>query len=289
MHRRRLLRSAPVVAALPLAGCLGAESEPDDEPGDYPDEWRHVDPFDTDIVEFEDGAFDTSAGDPPEEGASLDGREAWRLLTETAWALREASFQLAFESSIVEGDHAGTWRWTLWRNADADAEGVDMGAGVVYQRTEMTLEDEPDGIVRMYNDGTRYVATTEGDETEYYHVPDPHWHSDRVDAQVLMSLLQLLEFEGGETVVVDGTELRRVRHVGAVPDGFEVADAGFFIGLDGIVRNVRADYGSDPQQTRAEFATDGAVEITAGTPTIAAPAWIDEAEAETRDPIESPP
>lgn len=281
MRRRTLIKSAPVAATLPLAGCLEPiSSDEGDEGPTYPDEWRSVDPADSEYVTFQEGEFDVTGADPPEEGATLDGREAWRLVTEMAGTLREASFRLALESDIVEGAHEGTWRQTLWRNAEAD---------VVYQRQVIERPDEPDAAIRDYNDGTRYVAADRGEEAEYYHVPDPHWHRDRVDSHLMMSFFQLLEFVVEDTVSVDGTDLRRVRHTDGGADRMEIESATFFVGEDGIVRNAHADYGTaadTPIEDR--FAIDGAVEITAGEPTVEEPEWTDDALETEREPSEGP-
>lgn len=282
MRRRTLMRTVPAATSLPLAGCLGTspgdEGDESDDTDEYPEEWRHVDPLASEYASFDAGAFDATAADPPEVGASLDGRAAWELVTETAWALRETSFQLAYDAYIVEGDHAGRWRWTLWRHAGED---------VVYQRNEVERENEPDGTFTSYNDGTRYVAAGEGEDVEHFHVPDPHWHRDRVDSHLMMSFFQLLGFEVEDTVTVDGTELRRVRGLDAEPDHLELDSAAFFVGEDGIVRNAHADYESDREEpARDRYAVDGAVEITAGTPTIEEPEWIDDSESEEREPAE---
>lgn len=279
MRRRALLRTAPLAATLPLAGCLEAVPGGDDDPtgadgaDDYPEEWRHVDPLESDLVTFETGEFETSAENVPEVGATLDGREAWELVNQTQWALEDASFRIALDSYIEEGEEAGTWRWTMWRDADAD---------VVYQRMAV---DEQGVSSEMYNDGTRYVTHDDGDGTEYYHVPDPHWHRDRVDSHLLMSMVQLLSFEVAASVEADGTELRRLDAVEAGTDEFEVASGSLFVGTDGILRNVHADYATDSERSdRERFATDGAAEIVAGAPSIEEPEWTDEAESEERDP-----
>lgn len=275
------MRSAPVAATLPLAGCLDSDAGAEADGGPtHPEAWRHVDPLDSGYVAFEAGEFETTGADPPAEGDTLDGNEAWQLVEETAWALREASFQLAIESDIVEGEFEGTWRRTLWRNAGTD---------VVYQRQEIEHPEEGDATVRDYNDGTRYVATDRGEEVEYYHVPDPHWHRDRVDTFLMMPIFQLSAFEAEDTVTVDGTDLRFVRHTDDTPDGLEMESAAFFVGEDGIVRNGHADYGTeDGTPTEERYAVDAAVEITAGTPTIEEPEWTDEALEEERDPSEGP-
>ncbi|QLD87724.1 hypothetical protein HWV07_01205 [Natronomonas salina] len=281
MRRRTLLKTAPAAASLPLAGCLDPVSSGEDEPSDsYPDDWYHADPIDSEYVAFEAGTFDTTAGNPPEEDATLDGNEAWQLVTETAWALREVSFQLSVESKIVEGQYEGRWRRSLWRNAET---------GVVYQRQEIERQSEPDATVRDYNDGTRYVATDHGGETEHFHVPDPNRHRDRVDSHLLMSFFQLSEFEIQDTVTVDGAELRHARHTEATSERLEMELATFFTGVDGIVRNAQAQYGTPPgTPTEDRYSIDGGVEITAGTPTIEEPEWTEDALEEEREPFESP-
>lgn len=281
MRRRTLLKTASAAASLPLAGCLDPVSSGGDEHSDsYPNEWYHGDPLDAEYVTFEAGAFHTTAGEPPEEGATLDGNDAWQLVTETAWALREASFQLSVKSDIEEGEYEGTWRHTLWRNAESD---------VVYQRQEVDRADEPDRSIREYNDGTRYVAADRGGESEHFHVPDPNRHRDRVDTFLLMSFFQLSEFEVEDTVTVHGTELRHARHTEAMSDRLEMELATFFVGDDGIVRNAQAQYGTPPETpTDDRYSIDGGVEITAGTPEIEEPAWTEEALEEEREPFESP-
>lgn len=281
MRRRTLLKTAPAAASLPLAGCLDLVSSGEDEPSEsYPDDWYHADPLNTEYVAFEAGAFDTTAGDAPEEGATLDGNEAWQLVTETAWALREVSFQLSVESEIVEGAYEGRWGRSLWRNAKT---------GVVYHRQEIERQSEPDATVQDYNDGTRYVATDRGGETEHFHVPDPNRHRDRVDSHLLMSFFQLSEFEIQDTVTVDGAELRHARHTEATSDRLEMELATFFVGVDGIVRNAQAQYGTPPgTPTEDRYSIDGGVEITAGTPSIRKPEWTEDALEEEREPFESP-
>lgn len=281
MRRRALLKTTPIAATLPLAGCLDSLSSGEDEPTDAaPEGWEAVDSMASEHVTFEPGEFETTAADPPAEGDTLDGNEAWNLVTETSWALREASFQLALESFLVEGEHEGTWRHTLWRNAETDQ---------VYQRQEIKRPDEPYVTIREYNDGTRHVAADRGDGTEHFHVPDPHWHRDRVDTFLMMSLFQLREFEAEATVTVDGTDLRRVRHTNATADDVEMESAVFFVGEDGVVRNGHADYGTGAgTPTEDRYEVDGAVEITAGTPEIAEPPWTDDALDEEKEPFEGP-
>lgn len=81
--------------------------------------------------------------------------------------------------------------------------------------------------------------------------------------------------------------MRRVRGVGAQPDGFELESATFFVGVDGIVRNAHADFETDrTEPERDRYGVEGAVEITAGTPTVEEPEWIDDAESEEREPSE---
>ncbi len=282
MRGRTLLKSASIPGTLHLAGCLEpiSSDETDGEPT-YPDKWRSGDPLDSEYVTFEAGEFDVTAADPPEEGATLDGQEAWRLVTGMAGALREASFRLALESNIIEGAYEGTWRQTLWRNAEAN---------VVYQRQEIERADEPDAGIRDYNDGTRYVAADRGEEVEYYHVPDPHWHRDRVDSHLMMSFFQLLEFAVKDTVSTDGIVLRRVRHTDGGADGIEIESAAFFIDENGIIRNAHADYGTGHDTpTEDRYAIDGAVEIIAGEPMIEEPGWTDDALEDEREPSEGPP
>lgn len=282
MRRRTLMKSIPLAASLPLAGCLdaGPTADPEDDEPTYPEEWRHVEPLDSEYVTFETGEFGTTAGDPPAEGDTLDGNAAWQLVTEMSWALREASFQLALESHIVEGENEGTWRQTLWRNAEA---------GVVYQRQEAEHPVEGHLSLHEYNDGTRYVASDRGDETEYFHVPDPHWHRDRVNSFLMMPMFQLSTFEAGDKVTVDGTELRRVRHTDGGSDRLEFESAAFFVGEDGIVRNAHADYETGPDTpTEDRYAVDAAVEITAGTPAIEEPEWTEDALEAEREPFEGP-
>lgn len=283
MRRRALIKSAPVAATLPMAGCL--DIDPGDRPdgegeSTYPEEWRHVDPLDSGYVAFEAGAFETTAGDPPAVGDTLDGNEAWQLVTEMSWALRETSFQLAIESDIVEGKFEGTWRQTLWRNA---------AAGVVYQRQEIEHPEEGHLSVQDYNDGTRYVASDRSGVPAYFYVPEPHWHRDRVDTFLMMPMFQLSEFAAEDTVTVDGTDLRFVRHTDDTPDRLEMESAAFFVGEDGIVRNAHADYGTTPDTpTEDRYAVDAAVEITAGTPEIEEPEWTEKALQEEREPFEGP-
>lgn len=201
-------------------------------------------------------------------------------MTETAWALREASLQLSVDSEIVEGDYEGRWRRTLWRNAET---------GVVYQRQEMGRQDEPDATVRDYDDGTRSVPADRGGETEHFHVTHPNRHRDRVDSHLLMPFFQLSELEVEDTVAVDETEPRHVRHTEATADRLEMEVTTFFVGDDGVVRNAQARYGT-PSRTPTEdrYSIDDGVEITAGMPVIEEPEWTEDALEEEREPFESP-